>query len=180
MGSISGGRGERATGQVAVAGCGFQTVPPAVPVPCDRPTARGAVRGATRGSVVAAAIKRLYGLPAVQRGLDTARSLVDDVWDEVIASERGPVGDLDPINEPSCSTMHGHCRLATTGSRTPRGSIRRAVNSAWRSNWPTVPCSAVTSTGLTSRPVVNCGSWIQDRQGPARSVGASRLRRCFG
>src|ERR1700738_551183 len=49
-----------------------------------------------RGSVVHAALERLYGLPAAQRGPDTARSLVDDVWDQVIASEPGLVGELDP------------------------------------------------------------------------------------
>ena len=69
-----------------------------------------------RGSVVHAALERLYGLPAVQRGLDTARSLVDDVWDQVIASERGPVGDLDPdqrtqLLDDARALLSGYYRL---------------------------------------------------------------------
>jgi putative RecB family exonuclease len=49
-----------------------------------------------RGSVVHAALEQLYGLPAAERGPDTALSLVDSVWDRVIAAEPDLAGDLDP------------------------------------------------------------------------------------
>ncbi|MDD4866255.1 MAG: RecB family exonuclease [Mycobacterium sp.] len=48
-----------------------------------------------RGSVVHAALEQLYGLPAVRRDPDTARSLVESAWDQVIAAEPGLAGELD-------------------------------------------------------------------------------------
>ena len=38
-----------------------------------------------RGSVVHAALEQLYGMPASERGPDTALSLVDPAWDRVLA-----------------------------------------------------------------------------------------------
>ncbi len=38
-----------------------------------------------RGSVVHAALEQLYGMPAAERGPDTALSLVDPAWDRVLA-----------------------------------------------------------------------------------------------
>jgi putative RecB family exonuclease len=49
-----------------------------------------------RGSVVHAALEQLYGLPAVLRGPDTARSLVAAAWERVIAAAPDLVGQLDP------------------------------------------------------------------------------------
>jgi putative RecB family exonuclease len=48
-----------------------------------------------RGSVVHAALEQLYGLPAVRRGPDTARSLVESAWEHVIAAEPELAGDLN-------------------------------------------------------------------------------------
>jgi putative RecB family exonuclease len=49
-----------------------------------------------RGSVVHAALERLYGLPAAQRGPDTALSLVEPAWDQVIAAEPDLAAELEP------------------------------------------------------------------------------------
>lgn len=49
-----------------------------------------------RGSLVHAALEQLYGLPAAQRGQDTAGSLVEPAWERVIAAEPDLAGDLDP------------------------------------------------------------------------------------
>jgi putative RecB family exonuclease len=49
-----------------------------------------------RGSVVHAALEQLYGLPAAERGPDTALSLVESAWDRVIAAEPDLAGELDP------------------------------------------------------------------------------------
>lgn len=48
-----------------------------------------------RGSLVHAALERLYGLPAASRGPDTAVSLVEPAWEQVIAAERDLAADLD-------------------------------------------------------------------------------------
>jgi putative RecB family exonuclease len=83
-----------------------------------------------RGSVVHAALERLYGLPAVQRGPDTARSLVDDVWDQVIASERGLVGELDPdqrtqLLDDARALLSGYYRLEDPTRFDPQGCEQR-------------------------------------------------------
>jgi putative RecB family exonuclease len=48
-----------------------------------------------RGSVVHAALEQLYGLPAAQRGPDTALSLVESAWGRVIDAEPDLAGELD-------------------------------------------------------------------------------------
>jgi putative RecB family exonuclease len=48
-----------------------------------------------RGSVVHAALEQLYGLPAEQRGRDTALQLIDPAWERV-CSESPELGELDP------------------------------------------------------------------------------------
>jgi putative RecB family exonuclease len=48
-----------------------------------------------RGSVVHAALEQLYGLPAAQRGPDTALSLVESAWGQVIDAEPELAGELD-------------------------------------------------------------------------------------
>src|ERR1700761_7287860 len=49
-----------------------------------------------RGSVVHAALERLYGLPAAARGPDTARSLVQPAWEQVLAAEPELAAGLEP------------------------------------------------------------------------------------
>lgn len=49
-----------------------------------------------RGSVVHAALEQLYGLPAVQRGPETAMSLVVSAWEQVIAAEPERAAAFDP------------------------------------------------------------------------------------
>src|ERR1700742_31727 len=45
-----------------------------------------------RGSVVHAALEQLYGLPAASRGPETAISLVEPAWEQVITSEPDRAG----------------------------------------------------------------------------------------
>ncbi|MCV7397376.1 RecB family exonuclease [Mycobacterium paraseoulense] len=49
-----------------------------------------------RGSVVHATLQQLYGLPAAQRGPDTALSLVEPAWDQVVAAAPDMVGEFGP------------------------------------------------------------------------------------
>jgi putative RecB family exonuclease len=48
-----------------------------------------------RGSVVHAALERLYGLPAAERGPQAVGALVDPAWEQVIADEPELAGQLD-------------------------------------------------------------------------------------
>src|SRR5262249_40437850 len=69
-----------------------------------------------RGSVVHAALEQLYGLPAMKRGLDTARSLVDSAWDQVIAGEPDLAAELDSeqrtqLLEEARALLSGYYRL---------------------------------------------------------------------
>jgi putative RecB family exonuclease len=69
-----------------------------------------------RGSVVHAALEQLYGLPAEQRGLDTAQSLVEPAWDRVIAEEPELAGGLDPelrseLLDQARALLSGYYRL---------------------------------------------------------------------
>ncbi|MCV7007267.1 RecB family exonuclease [Mycobacterium gordonae] len=49
-----------------------------------------------RGSVVHAALEQLYGLPAPQRGPDTAYALLDAAWQRILADEPGLAEALHP------------------------------------------------------------------------------------
>ncbi len=49
-----------------------------------------------RGSLVHAALQQLYGLPAEQRGPDTAMSLVEPAWEQIIAATPEMTAELDP------------------------------------------------------------------------------------
>lgn len=49
-----------------------------------------------RGSLVHAALQQLYGLPAEQRGPDTAMSLVQPAWDQIIAATPEMTAGMDP------------------------------------------------------------------------------------
>jgi putative RecB family exonuclease len=50
-----------------------------------------------RGSVVHAALEQLYGLPAASRGPETAVSLVEPAWDQVMAAEPERFDELDSV-----------------------------------------------------------------------------------
>ncbi|SGP23245.1 RecB family exonuclease [Mycobacterium tuberculosis] len=69
-----------------------------------------------RGSVVHAALEQLYGLPAGLRSPDTARSLVQRAWDQMVAAEPELAGELDPgqptqLLEDACALVSGYYRL---------------------------------------------------------------------
>lgn len=69
-----------------------------------------------RGSVVHAALEQLYGLPAGLRSPDTARSLVQRAWDQMVAAEPELAGDLDPgqptqLLEDARALVSGYYRL---------------------------------------------------------------------
>lgn len=69
-----------------------------------------------RGSVVHAALEQLYGLPAGLRSPDTARSLVQRAWDQMVAAEPELAGQLDPgqptqLLEDARALVSGYYRL---------------------------------------------------------------------
>lgn len=69
-----------------------------------------------RGSVVHAALEQLYGLPAGLRSPDTARSLVQRAWDQMVAAEPELAGELDPgqptqLLEEARALVSGYYRL---------------------------------------------------------------------
>lgn len=69
-----------------------------------------------RGSLVHLALERLYGLPAGQRGPDTAYSLVEPAWEQVADREPDLVGDLDPeqrtlLLDEARALLSGYYRL---------------------------------------------------------------------
>lgn len=69
-----------------------------------------------RGSVVRAALEQLYGLPTGLRSPDTARSLVQRAWDQMVAAEPELAGELDPgqptqLLEDARALVSGYYRL---------------------------------------------------------------------
>ncbi len=69
-----------------------------------------------RGSVVHAALEQLYGLPAVQRGPDTALSLVEPAWDRVISAAPDLAAELEPgqrtqLLQEARALLSGYYRL---------------------------------------------------------------------
>lgn len=69
-----------------------------------------------RGSVVHAALEQLYGLPAGLRSPDTARSLVQRAWDQMVAAEPELAGELDSgqptqLLEDARALVSGYYRL---------------------------------------------------------------------
>lgn len=83
-----------------------------------------------RGSVVHAALERLYGLPALQRGPDTARTLVEPAWDRVIAEEPDLSGELDPeqltqLLEEARALLAGYYRLEDPTRFNPQSCEQR-------------------------------------------------------
>ncbi|WP_192860083.1 RecB family exonuclease [Mycobacterium sp. MS1601] len=69
-----------------------------------------------RGSLVHAALEQLYGLPAAQRGQDTALALVAPAWEQVVAEDPA-VADLMPAVEreqlltEAATLLSGYYRL---------------------------------------------------------------------
>jgi putative RecB family exonuclease len=69
-----------------------------------------------RGSVVHAALEQLYGLPAAQRDPDTARSLVEPAWEQVLAAEPDRAAGVDleqrtQLLEEARALLSGYYRL---------------------------------------------------------------------
>lgn len=66
-----------------------------------------------RGSVVHAALEQLYALPAVQRVPETARSLVEAAWEQVIAGEPDLADELQPqaLLDEARALLSGYYRL---------------------------------------------------------------------
>jgi putative RecB family exonuclease len=69
-----------------------------------------------RGSVVHAALERLYGLPAASRGPDTALSLVEPAWEQVVSAEPDLADELDRVQrtqllEEARALLSGYYRL---------------------------------------------------------------------
>ncbi|BBX43259.1 RecB family exonuclease [Mycobacterium simiae] len=69
-----------------------------------------------RGSVVHAALEQLYGLPAASRGPQTAISLVEAAWEQVLAAEPDRIGELDSLQrtqvlEEARALLSGYYRL---------------------------------------------------------------------
>jgi putative RecB family exonuclease len=69
-----------------------------------------------RGSLVHATLEQLYGLPATQRGPDTARSLVEPAWDRMMAEDPALAAELDPAQrthllDEARALLSGYYRL---------------------------------------------------------------------
>jgi putative RecB family exonuclease len=69
-----------------------------------------------RGSVVHVALEQLYGLPAVQRGPETASALVGPAWERVIAEEPDLAAAMDAAQrtqllEEARALLSGYYRL---------------------------------------------------------------------
>jgi len=69
-----------------------------------------------RGSVVHAALEQLYGLPADQRGRETAMTLVDPAWDRVVAAQPELAAEMEPelraeLLDQARALLSGYYRL---------------------------------------------------------------------
>ena len=83
-----------------------------------------------RGSVVHGALQQLYGLPAERRGPDTAQSLVEPAWDQMLAAEPGLADDLEPdqrtqLLEEARALLSGYYRLEDPTRFDPQGCEQR-------------------------------------------------------
>jgi putative RecB family exonuclease len=65
-----------------------------------------------RGSVVHSVLEQLYGLPAAERGPDSAMALVESAWDSVIAGEPGLADTLDAAQR---AELVGEARALLSG-----------------------------------------------------------------
>jgi putative RecB family exonuclease len=69
-----------------------------------------------RGSVVHAALEQLYGLPASERDRDTAMTLVDQAWEQVVAGRAELAAEIEPavraeLLEEARALLSGYYRL---------------------------------------------------------------------
>src|SRR6476619_4008117 len=69
-----------------------------------------------RGSVVHAALEQLYALPAGERGADTAVTLVDSAWDDVVAGQPELADEFEPalraeLLDEARALLSGYYRL---------------------------------------------------------------------
>jgi putative RecB family exonuclease len=69
-----------------------------------------------RGTVVHAALEQLYGLPAPERGQDTALRLVAPAWEQVVAAEPERAADIAPeqraqLLAEAAALLSGYYRL---------------------------------------------------------------------
>lgn len=69
-----------------------------------------------RGSVVHAALEQLYGLPATERDRDTAMTLVDQAWEQVVAGHPELAAEIEPavraeLLEEARALLSGYYRL---------------------------------------------------------------------
>ena len=119
-----------------------------------------------RGSVVHAALEQLYGLPAALRGPETAMSLVEPAWDQVIAAEPDLAGELDPAQRTATAGRGPRVALRLLPARRP-DPLRPAVLRTARGGRTRRRHAAAraSSTGSTSPPPASCG-WSTTR--PAR------------
>ncbi|AWV47921.1 hypothetical protein JK2ML_1312 [Mycobacterium leprae Kyoto-2] len=82
------------------------------------------------GSVVHTTLQRLYGLPALRRCSDTARSLVESVWNQMIAAERDLDGELDAkqrtqLLDEARTLLSGYYRLEDPTRFNPQSCEQR-------------------------------------------------------
>lgn len=83
-----------------------------------------------RGSVVHAALEQLYSLPAPRRDPDTARSLVEPAWDQLIADDPDLADELDGeqrtrLLEDARALLSGYYRLEDPTRFDPDGCEQR-------------------------------------------------------
>lgn len=83
-----------------------------------------------RGSVVHAALEQLYGLPAPQRGPDTATALVAPAFEQLIAAEPDLAALLDPAQQAQLldearALLSGYYRLEDPRRFDPQGCEQR-------------------------------------------------------
>ncbi|GAB7146451.1 RecB family exonuclease [Mycobacterium riyadhense] len=83
-----------------------------------------------RGSLVHVALEQLYALPAMQRGPDTARSLVEPAWDHVIAAAPKLAAELDrgqriQLLDEARALLAGYYRLEDPTRFSPQSCEQR-------------------------------------------------------
>jgi putative RecB family exonuclease len=69
-----------------------------------------------RGSVVHAALEQLYALPAAERGMDTAITLVDAAWERVVSGQPELAAEVEPelrseLLDEARALLSGYYRL---------------------------------------------------------------------
>nr|WP_090274025.1 RecB family exonuclease [Mycolicibacterium komanii]CRL66924.1 recombinase B [Mycolicibacterium komanii] len=83
-----------------------------------------------RGSVVHAALEQLYALPAVERGRETALTLVEPAWERIVAEQPGIADEFAPEVRATLLTaardlLAGYYRLEDPTRFDPQGCEQR-------------------------------------------------------